>query len=63
MGSCQPLSGLWLLHFVKWGATVDFYVENDKMKFMSLKDHSGYCAEIRLHGGKGSVGKSVVKLL
>lgn len=48
---------------MKWGATVDFYVENDKMKFMCLKDHSGYCAEIRLHGGKGSVGKSVVKLL
>lgn len=33
------------------------------MKFMCLKDHSGYYAEIRLHGGKGSIGKSVVKLL
>ena len=33
------------------------------MKFMCLKDRSGYCTEIRLPGGKGSIGKSVVKLL
>lgn len=33
------------------------------MMFKCLKDHSGYYAEIRLHDGKGSFGKSLVKLL
>ena len=33
------------------------------MYFMCLKDHSGYCAENRLYGSKGSIDKPIVKLL